>query len=231
MVRSRRNRDKLASMETAICKWCGRSFKPRHAINRHCSRACGQRTRYKENRAMVGCASCGKSLERRLSNATKFTRHYCSWACKNAHQEIRYSGNGNPHFKGLGWKVCIGCGSRFYDTHNSRRFCGVDCSQRIGSSENLRNARRGADTERRCRKLLESQGYTVVRSAASKSPWDLIAVGSNDIRLVQCKLQSKERSVRPIVAALTAISLPKTSLVRQELWVWVQRRGWRVQVI
>ena len=49
---------------------------------------------------------------------------------------------------------------------------------------------RGAQFERRTRKFLEAQGWTVFRSAGSKSPADLICLRMGEVLLVQCQLDS-----------------------------------------
>lgn len=51
-------------------------------------------------------------------------------------------------------------------------------------------SRTGALYERKLRALLEAQGYTVIRSAASKTPIDLVAWRDSDIRLIQVKRAS-----------------------------------------
>jgi Archaeal holliday junction resolvase (hjc) len=47
--------------------------------------------------------------------------------------------------------------------------------------------RKGTRNEHRSRRLLEAAGYAVCRAAASLGVWDLIAVGSTDVVLVQVK--------------------------------------------
>jgi Holliday junction resolvase-like predicted endonuclease len=45
----------------------------------------------------------------------------------------------------------------------------------------------GADAERALKKQLESEGYIVVRSAASKGPVDLVAIDRRRTMLIQVK--------------------------------------------
>ena len=212
------------------CASCGRTYHPFRISSTFCSRLC-RGTADRKERIRVGCAECGKTMLRGPWNAGRRKRHFCSWDCKNRYQEVALRGKGNPNFKDSGWKRCVGCGDPFRSYQSRRRYCGLECSQQTGTNENMRNARRGADAERKCRKVLEGLGYIVVRSAASKSPWDLIAVGSKDVRLVQCKLTRRWRSFRPVIRDLAAVPIPSGSTVRQELWVWVQREGWRIQVV
>lgn len=46
---------------------------------------------------------------------------------------------------------------------------------------------KGTRNERRSRAILEGTGYAVTRAAASLGAWDLIAIGSTDVVLVQVK--------------------------------------------
>jgi Holliday junction resolvase len=46
---------------------------------------------------------------------------------------------------------------------------------------------KGARNEHRSIKLLESAGYRCTRSASSLGEWDIVAIGSTDAVLVQCK--------------------------------------------
>ena len=100
----------------------------------------------------------------------------------------------------------------------------------------MSNVRRGHNTERKCAQELKLLGYDVVRSAASKSIWDLIAIGPNDIRLIQCK-----RTLRNIRSAIAPKSVMQemreapapvgVACVRKELWTWVDRKGWTITIV
>lgn len=46
---------------------------------------------------------------------------------------------------------------------------------------------KGARRERQSRDLLEALGYDVTRAAASRGLWDLVAISSTDVVLVQVK--------------------------------------------
>lgn len=58
-----------------------------------------------------------------------------------------------------------------------------------------KNYNRGRAFEYRVKKHLEKKGYFVVRSAGSKSPFDLVAISRRvrypDIMLIQCKYGTK----------------------------------------
>lgn len=46
---------------------------------------------------------------------------------------------------------------------------------------------KGTRNEHRSRQLLEAAGYAVTRAAGSMGAWDLVAIGSTDVVLVQVK--------------------------------------------
>ena len=99
----------------------------------------------------------------------------------------------------------------------------------------MSNVRRGHDVERRCARELKLLGYDVVRSAASKSIWDLIAIGENDIRLIQCKrtLRNIKSAIAPkaVMFEMHKAPAPITKYVRKELWTWVDRKGWTITIV
>ena len=101
----------------------------------------------------------------------------------------------------------------------------------------MSNVRRGHDTERRCVRELKAKGYDVIRSAASKSVWDLIAIGSYDIKLIQCKriadVKKNHASVRPkpVIDEMREAPAPKTGPITKELWTWVDRKGWTITTV
>ena len=70
---------------------------------------------------------------------------------------------------------------------------------------------RGRRFEYKVKKLLEERGYIVVRSAASKGPFDLVALRFGEILLIQCKLDgnlSKAEKQQMIAAARVAGGKP-----------------------
>lgn len=89
---------------------------------------------------------------------------------------------------------------------------------------------RGRDAEYRAARDLERAGYVVIRSAGSHTPVDLVAIGPAGVRLIQVKVDSESRTLRP--SELEAVreelrSLPRPPGVTAELWVGrVVRRTW-----
>jgi Holliday junction resolvase len=79
--------------------------------------------------------------------------------------------------------------------------------------------RKGSKNERRSRALLEGQGYSVTRAAASLGAFDLIAVCARHVLLVQVKSNRWPDSDE--VAQMRAFSAPKTA--RKVIHRWRDR--------
>ena len=77
---------------------------------------------------------------------------------------------------------------------------------------------------------LKAKGYAVTRSAASKGEYDLIAIGKEDIRLIQVKRTKAmvRRAPPEIIRKLAKALAPDSSLIRKQLWCWVDHHGWVV---
>jgi Holliday junction resolvase len=92
----------------------------------------------------------------------------------------------------------------------------------------MANVRRGHDTERRCANELREKGYHVIRSAASKGAFDLIAISAENILLIQCKrTKAFARRTQPKdIRSLAAADCPIAGNVKKQLWCWVDRKGW-----
>jgi Holliday junction resolvase len=84
----------------------------------------------------------------------------------------------------------------------------------------VNTARKGARVERRARRLLESLGFTVVRSSASKGVADLVAFDGVCIRLVQIKCNGYASAIER--ERLKAVALP--SCGTKEIWRYVDRQ-------
>ncbi len=99
----------------------------------------------------------------------------------------------------------------------------------------MSNVKRGHDTERKCAQALKKLGYDVVRSAASKSIWDLIAIGEHDIRLIQCKrtLRTVKSAAAPkaVIKEMREATSPESDMIKKELWTWVDRKGWTITAV
>ena len=96
-------------------------------------------------------------------------------------------------------------------------------------------SRQGHDRERQCVKELTERGYMAIRSAGSKKMWDVLAVGPNDIKLIQCKKMNKniQSCIAPkaVIEEMRNSPAPNSGVVTKELWTWVNRRGWVVTIV
>lgn len=82
----------------------------------------------------------------------------------------------------------------------------------------------GYRAEREARKILENWGYTVIRSAKSGGPFDLVGFDSVKIILVQVKVcpTGEMRSYVGLRRRLAQIPAPINC--KKELWVWERRK-------
>jgi uncharacterized protein with GYD domain len=80
----------------------------------------------------------------------------------------------------------------------------------------VNNKAKGTRAEHRCMKQLEALGYSTCRAAASLGEWDVIAVGEDDVRLVQVKCNR-----RPGSAEMKRLREFKCGeRVSKEVWVY-----------
>ena len=70
----------------------------------------------------------------------------------------------------------------------------------------MNTAAKGRRNEHRSRDLLTAAGYIVTRAAASKGAFDLVAIGADDVLLVQVK--ANRWPGREELAAMQAIPVP-----------------------
>ena len=71
---------------------------------------------------------------------------------------------------------------------------------------------------------MQTRGYTVIRSAGSKGPVDLVGIGPRDVLLIQVKAEGQ--SIAAAVRKLAALPCPVN--VKREVWTWKGREGWAV---
>jgi Holliday junction resolvase len=103
--------------------------------------------------------------------------------------------------------------------------------------EKMTNYAKGSKYERKARDDLEREGYAVMRSAASHTPIDIIAVGEHFLKLIQVK--STKRRIVSVEAVMNKYkediqqlqAMPAPPYVMKELWLWEHRKGWRTFLI
>lgn len=103
------------------CKYCGTSVRrPESSIERNentfCSQKCNNQWRkslsveeqphYQGGGVSVDCHFCGerniKTVKKKRAN--KQDKFFCNFDCLGKHNERRYSGEGNPNYKGGDWE-------------------------------------------------------------------------------------------------------------------------------
>ena len=99
----------------------------------------------------------------------------------------------------------------------------------------MNTSRQGHDRERQCVREVTEDGYVAIRSAGSKKVWDVIAIGPDDIKLIQVKKTNKniQSSIAPkaVIQEMRNAPAPNSGVVIKELWTWVNRRGWVVTIV
>ena len=216
-----------------ICLQCRKGFRAYRAKMKFCSRACGVLgrkgiTRKASATNNAQCGYCGKTLYRKPSNLKRNKIVYCSLTCCSMHRKSRFLGSANPNYRNAGHRRCEGCGMAYKSLVVNRRFCGIKCSQRLQHNEYLTNLRRGLEAEKRCMAELKSQGYSVFLSAASRGPYDVIALNENHALLISVKrTKSYYRRSLPIARrALLKAIMPMNGHFRKQLWCFVEGYGW-----
>lgn len=85
------------------------------------------------------------------------------------------------------------------------------------ASTNMNSKAKGSRRERQARKILEAQGFYVVKASGSLGVCDLVALGVDGVRLVQGKSNCRPRSAE--MARLR--EFPSPTYARKEVWVFV----------
>ena len=94
-----------------------------------------------------------------------------------------------------------------------------------------KNYLRGRITEYKIMKVLEGQGFTCFRTAGSHGAADIIAVGHGEVRFIQAKRQKKKSSLRGYdkdIEKLKALTNGTKLKVKQEMWIWLDRKGFLI---
>jgi predicted RNA binding protein YcfA (HicA-like mRNA interferase family) len=99
-----------------------------------------------------------------------------------------------------------------------------------------RNYVKGARVERKALDQLEKDGYRVIRSAGSHSPFDIVAIGMGEVRLIQLKACKKfyqnilDSAIKEIRASPGPHSMSDKDLILPsncvaEVWICEDRKG------
>lgn len=88
--------------------------------------------------------------------------------------------------------------------------------------------KKGYRAELRAKYQLEGYGYLVVRSAGSKTPFDLIGIRRKDIIGVQVKTGERINKNKCNQEIEKLKKIPSPDNMRKELWVWTQKTGFQI---
>ena len=189
------------------CPICGKKFIPKkwgdRGFQKYCSRPCKDEAWKKP--VKVICIECGKEFVVKKSWAEG--RKFCSKKCDGHYRSKTQKGKNNPAWKG-----------------------GIS-NDTLGKGKNP--SRKGTYYENLARKELESKGYYVIRSAASKGIWDLVAVNDMHILFVQSKVRRMPRIHER--EAMEEFICPDNSIKqiwrffgygKKEILTWSNKEGW-----
>jgi hypothetical protein len=95
------------------------------------------------------------------------------------------------------------------------------------------NYARGREKEYQAKDELEKMGFTCVRMAGSHGQFDLISWDEHKVRMIQCK-REKDKTKKICTPDTNypedAKKIKETKTphyVTKELWIWVDRVGWK----
>ena len=89
--------------------------------------------------------------------------------------------------------------------------------------------RRGYEAELRAKQELIKEGFLVVRSSASLTPFDLVAIREDIIKFIQVKRQKLKGKYDKDIGQMEKIKMPPNT--QKELWVWTDKVGWKKEII
>ena len=175
------------------CKYCGKTIGPskdRSYNKKYCSLACAHKGRTAKNTAKCKCLECGEEFVVKKSWVKRGGGKYCTTRCYVKSMERSMAGSKNPNYKG----------------GKSRR----------GGAGSPKSYRKGQRNERKTRKRLEADGYTTIRSGASKGIWDILAYNECEWRVIQVKTNGPPRPSETETIHNEIVPANTT----KEIWVW-----------
>lgn len=187
------------------CLNCNKQYDAHRKTQKFCGYICGsvgRSGRTQTNQRAIVCKNCGDSVSVKHSRVK--TRRFCSKKCYSVFQRTSQEGEKNSNYKD---------GKSLIKNGNSGRG---------------RNYRKGRYYETKTRKKLEEDGYSVVRSAGSKGPADIVAINNSEIRLIQVKAGKSRFSLEE---RLVFEKLPVPNNCSKELWSWVEGKAAVIEIL
>lgn len=200
------------------CIICGKNFHPSRKEYFTCSVKCGCQIRKGKNapikKRTIICDNCGNRFLR-LKSKIRYKHHFCGMKCYAKYKQKIQIKNKNSNWKG-----------------------GISLKNLARHGKGNRLYRKGKYYENLVRKELEKNNYYTIRSGASKGIWDIVAINSNHIRLIQVKTNAcpnpKERKKMEEFNCSNNISKEYWRFYgrgKKEIWVWKDRKEWKKERI
>jgi len=173
------------------------------------------------------CVICGKIYTPDKSNKERWDKSkYCSIKCLN-----------ESKFKGR-YVKCSYCKKDCWKTPYSlktkkKHFCSKRCyNSSLRGKSTLKFYRKGYKAEHEAIKSLEKEGYIALRNFLSWGTFDIVAIGLNHIRFIQCKSSRKFNNLsiyKKDINNILSYNVP--DYATKELWVRVDYQGWKKYLI
>ena len=187
---------------TYICPVCKNEFHPTRKEYTCCSRRCGGIYR----KTKVRCDFCGREFFKERSAIKRYSHNFCSPKCYRLFRKKAQLKEKNPNWKG-----------------------GVSSMKKTGNKKlrqrGLNTRSIGASAEREVKKILEEQGYIVIKAGGSLGIWDLWAVNQFELKHIQVKSYRYRGNFRKLFAEdiKKMRAVEDKTIGSQELWV--KRKG------
>ncbi|HUW44061.1 MAG TPA: hypothetical protein VMV95_03830 [Bacillota bacterium] len=219
---------KQDNRQKGICLTCGKEFKyyPCTSSGLFCSRLCY----YSNDKFLKKTASKGgialSKIKGSQSNPKASDKQILeSWEKLKANKSLSLREEFSKHgYARTPKKLIKLIGKEEYDKYveKSRK----DKNKQHYFAKNKK--RRGYEAELKAKWKLQKEGFLVIRSSASLTPFDLVALREDKIKLVQVKREKlKGSSYHKDIQKMEEVKVPKNC--SKELWIWRDRKGWIIK--
>ena len=212
----------------AICQTCGRKYRYHlsQGKGRYCSRACYDVSpEAKEHHRRMGLLSGGKIQKIPDSKILELFQKVSQGELPSLYEAYTPFGYKRVPPKRLFALISQDEYKSFLSKHKERL-------KTRGAIGGMTAYNRGYKKELQAIRELQVSGYTALRSAGSRGPFDIIGVNAKETLLIQIKRTKRlgidftniPRHYKKDIQRLRDFSAPPSS--RKELWVWIEYKGW-----
>lgn len=203
------------------CEICGKQFSYylNHYSGRFCSRICYNQSELRKS----GCLKGGEVTRKRYQKVSDITL-LAVWEKIKSTPELSV----HKAFSALGYRrtppkrlLKLISKTEYEETLQKKKGEGYHYI-------NKQIQGRGYRAELQAAKDLTNDGFYVMRSAGSKTIFDLFAFKDDDIKLIQVKSQKSQRKFSMTKLIRELKEYPTPSVIQKEIWVWHYRNGWEV---